>query len=247
MFRKFATSKVVEVFDYSDLVKYTQRVGRSTSLQKLAGFIPVAPVSRNYLYLVSEAIHSYESHGWNNNFDAFESEELLRGYPTFVTAGVYRDHDNEDATKAVGICLDAWPINGEYVDVLMALSRKRAPEECVQIESGELKETSMGVVVGRAICSICENVASDETQFCSHVKEGKGRHVGDQVVFEYNKDLNFFENTLISPYNEAADPDAKIRQVLASRQKSSDRRRLLTATIPLLQEVLSALRSEEEN
>lgn len=247
-FVKYASSRIVRFFpEYSQLGDFAREYHHPALLQKLAGYIPIAPHSHNYLYVISEAIHSFETHKWNNNYDAFERVELLKGYPTFVTAGVYRDHDNDDSTKAIGICLDAWPYNdAEYVDVLMALSRRKSPEECKMIESKELTETSMGVVVGEAICSICGNIARDESEFCPHIVEGKGRQLGDEIVFEYNRDLNFFENTLISPYNEAADPDAGIRQVLATKRGGKEATvSCLESLVPLLQEAVKLLRSEE--
>lgn len=191
-------------------------------LRRYASQVPVAEYSPHYLYCISEAIHSWEYAGPNENFDAFEAEELRAYFPTFIMAGVYKDHENLHREAAVGICLDAWPIKGEPtpgVDVLMAVSRTRAPEECDMIASGELTETSMGVVVGRAICAVCDNVASEPEEFCVHIAEGmKGQEIEGQLCFEYNRDLNFFENTLISPWNKAADSGAYIKQRIAMRQ-----------------------------
>lgn len=213
MFKKTARAKI-KTFGDRDYLS-------SLPIYRIAAYVPVAQFSDQYLYCVSEAIHSHEFAGPNENFDAFEAQELLASYPTFVAAGVYKDHNNQHSKDAIGICLDAWPMEGDPVpgvDVLMAVSKVKAPEECALIETGELKETSMGVVVGEAICSVCGTIAHDADEFCNHISSGmKGQEINGQLCFEYNRNLHFFENTLISPWNRAADPDAFIKQRLAGR------------------------------
>jgi hypothetical protein len=74
-------------------------------------------------------------------------------------------------------------------------------------------------VVDEALCSICGNVARDESEYCEHVKSGmKGQVVAGKLCHELNRGVRFFEVSLISPYSEAADGAAKIKQTLASKE-----------------------------
>ena len=212
---RYGTSvSIVETYEKISDVK----LGPKT-LERVAAVTPVAQYSDKYLYVVARAVSGYEKWGPNDNGDSFEWEELLKAYPTFIRGGVYRDHNNQDRKQAIGIILDAWPdMEGQYIDVLMAINKKKAPREVAWIKEGTLDSVSMGCVVDEAICSICGNVARDESEYCEHVRNGmKGRIIGGKLCHEFNRGVRFFEVSLISPYSEAADPEAKIKQTLASK------------------------------
>lgn len=193
------------------------------TLKRLASITPVAEASDEYLYVVARAISALEEWGANDNGDGFEWKELLKAYPTFIRGGVYLDHDNEDKSKAIGIIVDAYPnFDEKAIDVLMAISRKKAPEVCKGIEEGVITDVSMGVIVGQAICSICGNVATSEDEYCDHVKHHKAEKIvvegsgEEKLVYEINRDLTFFEVSIISPDSEGADREAKFRYRLGS-------------------------------
>ena len=189
------------------------------TMERYASLVPISQYSDKYLYAVARAVSGHEKWGPNQNSDAFEWEELLKAYPTFIRGGVYKDHNNRDRRDAVGIVIDAWPIiEDQYINVLLAINKQKAPNEVRMIQNGRLDACSMGCIVDEAICSICSNIARDESEYCEHVRNGlKGHEVNGKKCFEYNKGVRFFEVSLISPYSEAADPDAKIKQVLASK------------------------------
>ena len=80
------------------------------------------------------------------------------------------------------------------------------------IELGYANSTSMGCRCGSSICSICGNKAITEDDFCEHVKNYKGSTFNGLPVFEDNRDIEFFENSIVC---EPADPEAKILIVLS--------------------------------
>jgi len=204
---------------YQEVIGTTDVILGPQTMQKLAALVPVSEYSDKYLYVRARAVSGYEKYGPNENGDAFEWLELAKAYPTFVRGGIYKDHNNKDRREAVGIVVDAWPnTDEEFVEVLMAINKQKAPREVKLIESGKLTDVSMGCVVDEAICSVCGNIARDETQYCDHIRQGlKGQVIGGEPCFEYNKGVRFFEVSLISPWSEAADPAAKIRETIASK------------------------------
>jgi len=138
MFKKFGVG--------IKIIRTAEKI-EDASWPKAESLKPVAEVGDDYIYVVARAISAYEEWGPNDNGDAFEWDELLKSYQTFVKGGVYLDHDNDDPSKAIGIILDAYPnFEEKCVDVLMAISRKKAPKVAKQIEDGVLTDVSMGVM-----------------------------------------------------------------------------------------------------
>jgi len=216
--------KIASAGTYAELIGAEEVSLGPDTLERFTELVPVSQFSDKYLYVRARAISGFEKYGPNDNGDAFEWDELLKSYGSFVRGGVYKDHNNTDRRDSVGIIIDAWPNEvEEYVEVLLAINRKKAPNEVRQIEAGQLTDVSMGCVVDEAICSVCGNVARDEDEYCDHIKRGwKGKEVvngaGTMVpCFEYNRGIRFFETSLISPWSEGADLDAKIKETIASK------------------------------
>ena len=154
----------------------------------------------------------------NQNGDFFSEEELKKTYKSFIGKSVFVDHDNENVEKARGIIIDAvWNDRGKFVEVLEAIDKKAYPELARAIELGYANSTSMGCRCGSSICSICGNKAITEDDFCEHVKNYKGSTFNGLPVFEDNRDIEFFENSIVC---EPADPEAKILEKVASRNNS---------------------------
>ena len=154
----------------------------------------------------------------NQNGDFFSEEELKKTYKSFIGKSVFVDHDNENVEKARGIIIDAvWNDRGKFVEVLEAIDKKAYPELARAIELGYANSTSMGCRCGSSICSICGNKAITEDDFCEHVKNYKGSTFNGLPVFEDNRDIEFFENSIVC---EPADPEAKILEKVASRNSS---------------------------
>lgn len=135
---------IEKALSYEELASSNIKLGPKT-LERYASVIPISQYSDKYLYVVARAVSGYEKYGPNDNSDSFEWEELLKSYPTFIRGGVYKDHNNKDRKQAVGIIVDSWPnIDDQYIDVLMAINKRKAPREVAWIKDGKLDSVSMG-------------------------------------------------------------------------------------------------------
>lgn len=77
-----------------------------------------------------------------------------------------------------------------------------------------MTDTSMGCRCGYSLCSICQNRAVVETDFCDHILQYKGSTYNGLPVFEDNRDIEFFEDSFVTT---GADKSAKILEKVASR------------------------------
>ena len=110
----------------------------------------------------------------NNNGDAWSRPVLLKSFRTFIGAQNFLEHVQvEDLSK--GRIIDAVPRDlGEslYIDILVATDRKHT-DLIADIESGKMAAMSMGCNVDHTTCTMCGNVAVDETEMCEHVRYQK--------------------------------------------------------------------------
>lgn len=153
--------------------------------------------------------------GANDNGDFFCHEELEKKYKTFIGKSCFVDHKNENVEEARGIILDAvYNQKGKFVELLKAVDKKAYPELARGIELGYMTDTSMGCRCGYSLCSICQNRAVVETDFCDHILQYKGSTYNGLPVFEDNRDIEFFEDSFVTT---GADKSAKILEKVASR------------------------------
>jgi hypothetical protein len=187
-------------------------------------------VNPDYYYLDNWAVSAFEVFGLNDNADGFEHEELEKSYKTFIGSWTCLDHNNDREELSVGRQVDAVYTPEKYVRVVMAVNRKkgevRHPGLEQKIATGTITDTSMGALCRESVCTVpkCANVATDETQYCRHVRELRGQKLCNAetdylpvVVGELNRGVVFFEDSIITTA-EGADPNAKIHQVLAQAQ-----------------------------
>lgn len=147
--------------------------------------------------------------------------------------GVYRPSEERIVSADIKDMQPGDLLIGDWVENVHALDRevcaKNHPELIPGIESGQISDTSMGCYARFAICTVCGNVAYSEDQFCQCVKNSKGRKIvkagttEEVVVGELNKDIKFFEDTIVLPLElqgkaggAGADQGAKILQVMSS-------------------------------
>lgn len=156
--------------------------------------------------------------GANDNGDFFSYDELKRTYKTFIGKAAFVDHQNENVEEARGIILDAiWNERGKFVELLIAVDKKAFPELCRGVEMGYITDVSMGCRCEKSVCSICQNEAITEEDFCDHILSSKGRTIDNKPVFEDNLGIEFFEISFVS---QGADKQAKILEKVASKSVS---------------------------
>lgn len=169
----------------------------------------------------------------NQNFDAWPSEELKKSFRTFIGKPVFVNHANEDPEKARGKVIAARYIESgddKYVEVIQEVDGTRFPKLAREIREGGLDSVSMGVEAGITKCSYCGNTATDEPEFCDHVRHHKGEyltrknqrtgHNEDVLVYENCYKLGFFE---LSYVFDPADETAVVSRVISAAR--SPRRR----------------------
>lgn len=244
---KYGKAKVLEIGEVSNFLKENDRV--EYSLKKLASensiFRPILLDPARYIYLRNRAISAVEYHGPNDNGDGFPEAELRKSYGTFIGKPVTLDHK---PILKIGIVLDSAyiepvdpsdPRTGHFVENIWAIDKillqKRDPRLLHYILDRKITDTSMGVKVGRSVCSACGNVARVESEYCEHIKYSKLKtiKVGSKYVKVYEEcyDLEFIEDSLIRPLElqglaggRGADRNAKILEifsVLESFKKSA--------------------------
>ena len=172
----------------------------------------------------------------NQNYDAWPSEELKKSYRTFLGKPVFVNHANEDPEKARGKVIAARYVEAgddKYVEVIQEIDAQRFPKLAREIREGGLDSVSMGVEAGLTKCSYCGNTATDEPEFCEHVRHHKGEYLPrkntktgkteDVLVYENCYKLGFFE---LSYVFEPADESALVSRVLVANRRPRPQRRV---------------------
>ena len=137
------------------------------------------------LYIKCFAIKANET---NDNGDWFSTEELKKAYQTFIGVPCFTNHQNDDVEKAKGKVIHAWYDDDK--DGIMIISRIDAvayPHLARGIKESYISSTSMGTQVQYSLCSICHNYAAKPTEYCSHIKEMKGKVLSGKTKCIYNK------------------------------------------------------------
>jgi hypothetical protein len=225
------------------------------SYKKAISVHKVAPHNPDFAFYRVIGVHGDAE---NTNGDMFrwgskenpEEPELLRMfdkqagrhvYQTFTGKGNYKDHQNDSVVKAVGILLDAEPNHRvKGVELVVAVDRGKDPMLVRGIDNGYITDVSMGCRVAHSICSICNKVAHNESEYCAHVKNWKGQfYSGPETgwrnakVFEDNRGVEFIE---LSWVTVGADTKAKHLEKIAALRKVKGK--------ALLHEILEAAVSE---
>lgn len=179
-----------------------------------------SPKKRN-LYAVVSGLHWDEP---NDNGDYFGRDELLKlredGRYTYQTWIGCPNCINHDLNIVVGKILDTAPVFEENsIDMLLEVERGKyrlAGHDLVDmIRTGKQTGVSMGVIVQWSECSICDNVARTESEWCKHLRYHKGQKDPDtgRLVYEINHDLHGLELSWICT-GAPADQKAVLRKVL---------------------------------
>jgi hypothetical protein len=202
----------------------------------------------------------------NSNGDCFPHDELIRidpilhrpVYASFIGKGVYINHRHtDDPTQAKGIVLDARYVtaneNDKYVELLLAIDKKRDPVFASNVERGIINKFSMGASVQFTKCSVCGNEARRKEDFCDHIAKFKMRECvapdgTKKLAFEKCYGVTYNE---ISAVSDPADETAQILAKIASTKqgKSAIEKEnsvnLSHGTVVLLNEINARLKSVE--
>ena len=141
--------------------------------------------------------------------------------------------------------------NSGWVENIWAIDKELAEEHTAgmaeAILAGLITDSSMGCLVNQSVCSVCANVATGELpeheDFCDCIRLFKGTQMplnGMVVIpFEINRDIEFFEDSLILPFKfggqaggEGADAQAKLLEVFANKRKQASKKTAYIATTP---------------
>ncbi len=69
-------------------------------------------------------------------------------------------------------------VKDEFVELLVAIDRKKDPTFAAGVMNGVLKHGSMGCSCVRTRCNVCNNVAYSRQEFCAHIRN-KGKEYDD--------------------------------------------------------------------
>jgi len=212
---RIKTAKVIKIAPKEDDFLYIRNraVSAGNVVEKEDGSAELIPMEEFYKDFSK---YAHICRGANDNGDFFSHEELIDKYKTFIGKAVFVDHNNENVENARGIILDAsYNERGKFVELLKAIDKKAYPELARSIQLGYVDSTSMGCRCGYSLCTICQNKAVTEEDFCVHVAKHKGTTFNGLPVWEINMNIDFFESSCVTV---PADRCAKILEKIANKR-----------------------------
>jgi hypothetical protein len=141
----------------------------------------------------------------NSNGDYFSEEELTKkikykdknipAYKTFEGVPIFTNHKNDNVEEAKGMVVYAeWDEEEKCVYCVFFVDEDAYPDIARGIRQGYIHDVSMGCSVDEGICSICENKATTEKDYCDCLRRYKGKmHPSGKRAFEYNYGIKFIE------------------------------------------------------
>ncbi|MGL5718200.1 MAG: hypothetical protein ACRCX2_34665, partial [Paraclostridium sp.] len=153
----------------------------------------------DYLYMRVKAVSAGESWGANKNNDYFPEIELKNNYKTFLSAHVFKNHENKKIEAAVGDVITAeWSDNMKCVYLLIRVDKKIAPSIVRGFEKGFMTDVSMGCRVDHVVCSYCGKKAKTRLDYCDHLKTMKGKIMDNgKKVYEINISPKFHDISVV--------------------------------------------------
>ena len=142
----------------------------------------------------------------NANGDLFSKEELLKevelkghkipAYKSFEGVPIYTNHKNDDIEQAKGMVVYAeWDEKENCVYCTFFVDEEAYPDIARNIRTGVIHDVSMGASVEWGVCSICNNKAYTERDYCEHLKKYKGKTYPEtgKKAYEKNYGVKFIE------------------------------------------------------
>jgi len=151
------------------------------------------------LFFRAKAIKADEP---NSNGDYFSMEELVRAHKTFEGVPFFTNHNNQNVENARGKVIFAeWIPEEQSVYTISFIDREAFPHICRSIEEEYITGVSMGCSVEYSTCNICGNRAEKTEDYCSHIKERKGRTFSGKARNVVTGEVKEFKNELVFEYN----------------------------------------------
>ena len=151
------------------------------------------------LFFRAKAIKADEM---NSNGDYFSESELLKGYKSFEGVPFFTNHDNQNIENAKGkIIFAEWIPEEKAVYTIAFVDREAFPNICRSIEEEYVTGVSMGCSVEYSECNICGNKAEKTDDYCTHIRNRKGRKFSGKAKDVNNGELKVFKNQDVFEYN----------------------------------------------
>lgn len=162
-----------------------------------------------HVAVIVHGLGSSDCWGQNRNGDLFpeqfnkkanlinEDPENNWGYPTFEkSAYPFREHNNRDPKNALGpkVVCAAWNPAMHRVEVMLKISRDRAPDVAEAIERDEPLMWSMGARVPFDVCTACQHRAKTAAEYCDHLKYERNKVLPNGIkIGMVNPEPHFFD------------------------------------------------------
>ena len=145
----------------------------------------------------------------NSRRDIFPESELIAHHKKWKDKPLCVDHKSDSAEFTRGFIVDTYYDRKlKRVVALCAIDKVLYGPLARKVSTGTQRDVSMGTGVGRAVCYDCGKVARAEKDFCDHMRF-------KTTYGEINLDLEPIELSIVTI---GADPNAKIKHVIASAQ-----------------------------
>jgi hypothetical protein len=209
--------------DYKDLnltkdkqASFEDVLGGAYKERKISQILP------DYLYTVFRAVTANVP---NMNADQFDDEELNRYdirqakkvYETFNGRSIFTNHQAEKVENSIGVIFDSYydrsNADDMFVEIVMGIDKKKAGDIARGVETGRLRNGSMGCSITHSICTLCGTSVKTEKDFCTCLRNHRGGIYKGQRVAEKLRGVNFQEYSIVTV---GADPKANMRYIISS-------------------------------
>jgi hypothetical protein len=151
---------------------------------------------RTFVHLI--ALGDSEAYGMNRNGDLFPKEANVKYHKTFEKhANFYRHHRNKPKLghKIYGTVKNAaYNPDMQRVELIVSIDNEAAPDTVEKLASGKDIPVSMACQVPFDICTVCQNKASNKSEYCEHIEKNAGQVLDDgRLVGMINTQPKFFD------------------------------------------------------
>lgn len=200
MLEKYFDFSLQEVY-----VDHERCIGGNCPLNKIAsegtGLIDSVEQKPDHAYFHVIAMGAGDYYNENNNGDFFYARDLRDYYDTFMTAGIFIQHDNKDPQKTLGkVVKSIYNEDMHRIELILEVSKAKSPSIYQRAKDGERLAVSMGVKVPKESCSYCGHITQGNLgNRCDHLKFMMHKQMTNgQVVYAINHPpMNFFDISFV--------------------------------------------------